>query len=125
MLGVEAADAFARRWLSGARSGRRSSAAAADVATLLALMEAQRWRLAMFSSDGWYWDDPMRPETAAVLRAAARAVRIVDGMADAGLERRLVADLALFSSPGHRIDGATIYGRALAAVGQPGVEDPA
>ena len=59
----------------------------ADVATLLALMEAQRWRLAMFSSDGWYWDDPMRPETAAVLRAAARAARIVDGLADAGLER--------------------------------------
>jgi hypothetical protein len=126
VLGLETADAFARRWLSGARSGRRSGAPAApDVATLLALMAAQRWRLAMFSSDGWYWDDPMRPETAAVLRAAARAVRIVDGLADAGLERRLVADLALFSSPGHRIDGATIYGRALAAVGQPGVEDPA
>ena len=94
------------------------------MATLLALMAAQRWRLAMFSSDGWYWDDPMRPETAAVLRAAARAVRIVDDLTDAGLERRLVADLALFSSPGHRIDGAPIYGRALAAVGQPGVEDP-
>ena len=126
VLGLETADAFARRWLSGARSGRRSRApAASDVATLLALMAAQRWRLAMFSSDGWYWDDPMRPETAAVLRAAARAVRIVDGLADAGLERRLVADLELFSSPGHRIDGATIYGRALAAVGQPGIEEPA
>jgi hypothetical protein len=30
---------------------------------------------------------------------------------------------ALSSSPGHRIDGAEIYARALAAVGQPGVED--
>ena len=39
VLGLEAADAFARRWLSGARSGRRSSAAAApEVATFLALM---------------------------------------------------------------------------------------
>ena len=29
-------------------------------ATFLALMEAQRWRLAMFASDGWYWDEPVR-----------------------------------------------------------------
>ncbi len=45
----------------------------------LDLLEAQRWRLAMFASDGWFWDDPIRPETRQVLRAAARAVRIVDG----------------------------------------------
>ena len=52
--------------------------------TFLALMEAQRWRLAMFASDGWYWDDPARPETASVLRAAARAARLIDGLANAG-----------------------------------------
>jgi hypothetical protein len=115
VVGVEEGAAFGRRWVGGARR----STAAADAATLLALMEAQRWRLAMFASDGWYWDDPARPETAAVLRAAARAARLVDGLADAGLERRLVADLALFTSPGHHIDGAEIYGRALTAVGQP------
>jgi hypothetical protein len=85
-------------------------------------MEAQRWRLAMFASDGWYWDDPSRPETAAVLRSAARAARLADGLAGAGavLEGRLVADLALFSSPGLQIDGVEIYRRALAEVGQPG-----
>ena len=121
----------------GRRGGRRvrppMAAAPAQVggrprraaATFLALMEAQRWRLAMFSSDGWYWDDPMRPETAAVLRAAARAARIVDGLADAGLERRLVADLALFSSPGHRIDGATIYAARWPRSVSRRVEDPA
>jgi hypothetical protein len=114
---VEGAD-FGRSWLAGPARSR-----AADAGTLLTLMEAQRWRLAMFASDGWYWDDPARPETAGILRAAARAARLVDGLANAGLERRLVADLGLFTSPGHRIDGAEIYDRALAAVGQPGAAD--
>ena len=41
----------------------------------LGLLEAQRWRLAMFASDGWFWDDPVRLETRQVLRAAARAAR--------------------------------------------------
>jgi len=104
---------FAARWLGEAA---RSTA---DAATLLALMEAQRWRLAMFASDGWYWDDPMRPETASVLRAAARAARLVDGLAGTGLEERLIADLALLTSPGHPVDGAAIYERALDEVGQP------
>jgi hypothetical protein len=39
----------------------------------LELLEAQRWRLAMFASDGWFWDDPIRPETKQILRSAARA----------------------------------------------------
>jgi hypothetical protein len=82
-------------------------------------MEIQRWRLAMFASDGWYWDDPMRPETANVLRAAARAARSMDVVAGTTLERRLVDDLSLFTSPGHGFDGAEIYRRALSEVGQP------
>ena len=125
MIGAEAPDAFARRWLPDERSRRRTRGRR-DAATFLALMEAQRWRLAMFASDGWFWDDPVRPETAGVLRAAARAARLIDrrpGRCATGLERRLVADLALSASPGHRIDGAEIYRRALAAVGQPGAED--
>ena len=75
--------------------GRR----AADRARLLALMEAQRWRLGMFASCGWFWEEPMRVETRQVLRAAARAVRLVDGLAGTDLEARLVADLATFVSP--------------------------
>jgi hypothetical protein len=85
---------------------------------LLAFLEAQRWRLAMFASDGWYWDDPIRPETKQILRAAARAARIVDEAAGTALEHRLVADLALFVSPSRRLDGAAIYRTALAEVGQ-------
>jgi hypothetical protein len=88
-------------------------------ARLLALMEAQSWRLAMFASDGWFWDDPVRPETRQVLRAAARAVRLVDATAGTHLERRLVEDLALFTSPSRGLDGAAIYRMALADVGQP------
>jgi hypothetical protein len=73
----------------------------------------------MFASDGWYWDDPVRIETKQVMRAAARASRLVDLKAGTRLEARLVEDLGLFSSPGHDADGATIYRQALAEVGQP------
>ncbi len=89
-------------------------------------MEAQRWRLDMFASCGWFWDDPSRPETHHVLQAAARAARLIDRRAGTDLERRLVADLGLFESPALGIDGATIYHQALAQVGQPPprAEDP-
>lgn len=117
VIGAEDGATFAARWL-----GRSSAAATSDTESFLAIMEAQRWRLAMFASDGWYWDDPARPETASVLRAAARAARLVDGLVKTDLEPRMVADLALFTSPGHRVDGAEIYRRALAEVGQPGVD---
>ena len=53
----------------------------------------------MFTSDAWFWDDPIRPETRQNLRCAARAVRLVDGIAGTRLERALAADLALFTSP--------------------------
>ncbi|HET7702331.1 MAG TPA: DUF3536 domain-containing protein [Candidatus Limnocylindrales bacterium] len=93
----------------------------ADDATrgrLLELLEAGRWRLAMFASDGWFWDDPIRPETRQVMRAAARAARIVDGIAATRLEQRLVEDLGVFTSPSRGLDGAEIYAMALADVGQ-------
>ena len=109
--GVVTAGTFAtRRWPD------------ADVATrkrLVELLEAQRWRLAMFASDGWFWDDPIRPETRQVMRAAARAARIVDAVAETRLEARLVEDLAVFSSPSRGLDGTEIYAMALGDVGQP------
>jgi hypothetical protein len=49
--------------------------------------------------------------------------RLADGIAGSRLERRLVADLALLSSPGHDVDGAELYRHALADVGQPGPSD--
>jgi hypothetical protein len=85
----------------------------------LALMEAERWRLAMFASDGWFWGDPIRLETKHVLLCAAKAVRLIDGAAGTNLERRLLDDLSTFTSPSRRIDGAAIYNEALAEAGQP------
>jgi len=109
--GVVSADDFAvARWPAADEVAR---------AAVIDLLEAQRWRLAMFASDGWYWDDPIRPETRQVLRAAARAVRLVDGVSGTRLERRLVADLAVFASPSRGLDGAAIYRMALADIDQP------
>jgi hypothetical protein len=99
--------------------GRLAGLAPADRAVALDLLEAQRWRLAMFASDGWYWDDPIRPETKQILRSAARAARLIDDRLATRLEARLVADLALFSSPARGVDGAAIYRTALAEIGQP------
>lgn len=96
-----------------------ATATEAQRALLLDLMEAQRWRLSMFASCGWYWDDPARQETHGILRSAARAVRLVDRLAGTDLERRLVADLSALRSPRLKIDGATLYRQALAEVGQP------
>ncbi|MGZ8514853.1 MAG: DUF3536 domain-containing protein [Candidatus Limnocylindrales bacterium] len=111
VVGAQSAEAFAEQWLGIAAPPAHE--------TLLAIMEAQRWRLAMFASDAWYWDEPARPETKGVLRAAAWAARRMDGLAGSGLERRLVADLAMLRSPGHLFDGKAIYRRALTEVGQP------
>jgi hypothetical protein len=110
--GVEPAAAFAARWL-----GDDAPRDARD--RFLALMEAERWRLAMFASDGWYWDDPVRTETKAVLRFAARAARLVDETLGSRFEAALVADLGLLRSPGTGLDGAAIYRAALSEVGQP------
>jgi hypothetical protein len=112
VLGVQTQAAFAATWLP---AGVASSAGS----RLLGLLEAQRWRLAMFASDGWFWEDPARIETKQVLRCAARAARIVDGLVGSRLEQRLVADLSLLVSPSLGISGAEIYRVALEEVGQP------
>ena len=116
VVGAETGTAFAGRWLDGrdAPAQRR----------LLELMEIQRWRLAMFASDAWYWDDPTRPETKNVLRAAAWAARRTDALAGSGLERRLTADLMILRSPARHLDGADIYRQALTEVGQRSAEKP-
>jgi hypothetical protein len=111
VLGVTSPDTFAQ-----AELGPRSDQVRRD--RLLRLMDAQRWRLGMFASCGWFWDDPSRPETHQVLQSAARAVRLVDELAGTNIERRLVADLGLFESPALGIDGATIYRQALGLAGQ-------
>jgi hypothetical protein len=115
VVGATTADAFVAEHAPAVRSGEERG-------RIVSLLEAQRWRLAMFASDGWYWDDPVRPETRQVLRAAARAARMVDEATGSWLERRLLADLSLFVSPSRALDGAAIYRMALDDVGQPSAE---
>ena len=113
VVGAEEATAFAARWLGvGATPDERDM--------FLALMAIQRWRLAMFASDAWFWEEPVRVETLAALRAAAWAARRMDTLAGSNLERRLLADLATFTSPKHGIDGAEIY-RMRPGRGRPGL----
>ena len=57
-------------------------------------MAAQRWRLAMYASCGWFWDAPDRIETAGVIRLARQAAALTDEVAGATLGRRLDQDLA-------------------------------
>jgi hypothetical protein len=90
-------------------------AAAAAGRTLIDLMDAQRWRLAMFASCSWFWDVPDRVETASALRAAIRAARLIDSLADTDLERRLIDDLRLVE--GETADGAGLALMAMGAVG--------
>ena len=111
IFGTETADDFGRPRLPDATEDQR--------ARFLTLLDAQRWRLAMFASDGWFWGDPVRLETKQILLCAARATRMVDDLAGTNLEGRLRDDLSLFTSPSRRIDGAAIYDEALAEAGQP------
>lgn len=113
LLGIETTESFAGRWLGSAAIGAAPTAAE-NYLTFAAVMEAQRWRLAMFASCGWFWDEPARIETAGTLRAAIRAARLIDGLAGTDLERRLVADLHLVAA-----DGVRLLDTALAAVGAP------
>ena len=88
-----------------------------DLDALTRVMEAQRWRLAMFASCAWFWDRLDRIETAGALRAATRAARLVDAVAGTDLERRLIGDLQVIEADG--ADGVQLLETALRAVGAP------
>jgi len=89
----------------------------ADVAATAQVMDAQRWRLAMFASCTWFWESPDRVEAAGSLRAATHAARIVDGIAGTGLEQRLRQDLRAIELEG--TDGEQLLRAALEVVGAP------
>jgi hypothetical protein len=110
VIGAQPMTAFTDAWLA-------PPADADERRVWQALMEAQRWRLAMYASCAWFWEVPERIETAGALRAAVRAARLIDGLASTDLERRLVADLALLDV-GQGV-GVDLLRIALAAVGAP------
>ena len=61
--------------------------------TFATLMAAQRWRLAMYASCGWFWESPDRVETGLVIRAATHAATLIDGVARTDLATTLASDL--------------------------------
>jgi hypothetical protein len=114
LLGAEGRERFAARWLPAMTDELRGG--------VLRVLEASRWRLAMYASDGWFWEDPARPETSQVLRSAARAARLADPDGRLGLERTLIAGLAPIVSQETGLRGAALYARALSETGRPAPE---
>ncbi len=89
VLGAEAGHAFAARWL-----GDTPPAEARD--RFLAIMDAQRWRLAMYASCGWFWDVPDRVETTYAIRAATHAATTIDWLAGTSLLHDLTTELDIW-----------------------------
>jgi hypothetical protein len=88
VVGATDEAAFAGAWL-----GREAGPDAKQ--RFLTIMAAQRWRLAMYASCGWFWESPERLEIALVVRAADHAARLVDGLSGTNLADRLTDDLQL------------------------------
>lgn len=108
--------AVRERWVEVLAGARAAEQVAPDPA-LRRLLNAQVSRLAMFASDAWFWEDPIRDETKRALLFAAHAARLIDEAAGTGLEAALVDDLRSLCSPSTGLDGADIYRRALASIG--------
>jgi Domain of unknown function (DUF3536)/Glycosyl hydrolase family 57 len=106
VIGARDVASFDRDWLPDADVGSRR--------TFATLMAAQRWRLAMYASCGWFWETPDRVETLGVIRAAAHAAALVDGLGDTRLGEALHADLQAVESVSPR---PARHGLTLDAVG--------
>jgi alpha-amylase/alpha-mannosidase (GH57 family) len=59
----------------------------------LRLLEMQRFAMLMFASCGWFFDDPAGLETRQILRFAARAIELSDGVPADSLEKEFLARL--------------------------------
>jgi Domain of unknown function (DUF3536)/Glycosyl hydrolase family 57 len=78
---------------AGFVADRMPGADPASRRTFATLMAAQRWRLAMYASCGWFWESPDRVETALVIRRATHAAILIDGIARTDLGITLASDL--------------------------------
>lgn len=86
----------------------------ATLALVMDLLEAQRSRLAMFTSCAWFWDDPTRQETITVLAYAADAIARVRVNTGVDLAPGFMLNLVAVRSSESGEDGQRIYGRAVA-----------
>jgi alpha-amylase/alpha-mannosidase (GH57 family) len=81
-----------------------------EKAVVLKLLEIQRQAMLMYTSCGWFFDELSGIETVQIIKYAAGAIRLCEGLMDCGLEVEFLRKLAKAKSnvPEHR-DGAHIY----------------
>jgi alpha-amylase/alpha-mannosidase (GH57 family) len=77
----------------------------------LALLEAQRHAMSMYTSCGWFFADVTGIETVQNLRYALRCLQLMREFGTEELERRFLADLAEVKSNNGRDTGASIHER--------------
>ena len=77
------------------------------------LMAAQRSRLAMFTSCGWFWDDASRPETLLCLSYAADAISKVRRLTGVDAEPEFLVTLAEMHSAYSGESGEKLFWRAI------------
>jgi len=86
------------------------SLSAEDRSTALGLLELQRNTLLMYTSCGWFFDDPAGLETRQVLRYAARALELAEEHLGGSLEPLFLRLLErVRSSLGERRDASELY----------------
>ena len=84
--------------------------AKADPARMWALLEMQRHAMLMFTSCGWFFDDPARLETRQVLRYAGRALELCPQDQSARIRTRFLEHLRPLRSNKHPdLDGAMLF----------------
>jgi alpha-amylase/alpha-mannosidase (GH57 family) len=81
-----------------------------EKAVVLRLLEIQRQAMLMYTSCGWFFDELSGIETVQIIKYAAGAIRLCEGLMDCGLEDEFLQKLAEAKSnvPEHR-DGAHLY----------------
>jgi alpha-amylase/alpha-mannosidase (GH57 family) len=81
-----------------------------EKAIVLRLLEIQRQAMLMYTSCGWFFDELSGIETVQIIKYAAGAIRLCEGLMDCGLEEEFLQKLAKAKSnvPEHR-DGAHLY----------------
>ncbi len=78
----------------------------------LRLLEMQRHLMLMYTSCGWFFDEPTGPETVQILQYAARAVQLSEGLFGPGREEQFLQRLESVHSNLHEHgNGRNIYER--------------
>jgi len=95
-----------------ARNFRRKDLSRSDRITIWKLLEMQRHAMLMYTSCGWFFDEPSGLETVQVIQYAGRAVQLAQDLFGDLLEERFLGKLALAKSNIAECgDGATIYAK--------------